>query len=336
MASAWPMSPLPGMPSGPAPATRRAARRVGRYVPCSDCGKPMIHRGAERPACKICRQNPPPRICDLCEESYVPRPKARPDQRFCSKSCKTAWQMGARPPFQRRTVTGMALKIAQARKRRLHHAQTWDGITDEEILERDGWRCGICRKVIGKKFKCPHPRSKSIDHIIPLVHGGDDTAVNKRAAHLGCNLARGDKMGDEQVALFGSLREPPLATVTAGERSAIFQPRKRRVCPCGAAPLKSSKFCQVCFDRREAEARTRAGPASSVYYFTCRYCGELKVARRAAREVCPARTCQLARLAANNLRTRQEMTAEEADVLVREQVAAARGPGYGRWRRGAA
>jgi HNH endonuclease len=242
--------------------------------------------------------------------------------------------MGARPPFQRRTVTGMALKIAQARKRRLHHAQTWDGITDEEILERDGWRCGICRKVIGKKFKYPHPRSKSIDHVIPLSHGGDDTAVNKRAAHLGCNLARGDQMGEEQVALFGSIREPPLATVTAGERAAMFQPRKRRLCGCGAYPLKGRKFCQHCLDQREARRAEQAGPSSPVHYFTCRYCGELKVARTRAREVCPAGACQRARLAANNLRLRHGLTADEANAHVAVIVTAGVTDGWGKWTHG--
>jgi 5-methylcytosine-specific restriction endonuclease McrA len=131
----------------------------------------------------------------------------RPDQRWCSKSCAQAWRSGARPPYERNVLTGMARKLALAkamsRARRLRHAQTWDGITDEQILERDRWRCGICRKVIGKSFSYPHPRSKSIDHIIPLSEGGDDTAANKRAAHLSCNLSRGNRGGNEQAALFG-------------------------------------------------------------------------------------------------------------------------------------
>ena len=92
--------------------------------------------------------------------------------------------------------TGRRLRtrdLAKARARRLRHAQTWDGITDEEILERDGWRCqipGCKRRPIRKDLKYPHLRSKSVDHIVPLSHGGDDTAENKRAAHLGCNMAR--------------------------------------------------------------------------------------------------------------------------------------------------
>jgi hypothetical protein len=82
--------------------------------------------------------------------------------------------------------------------------------------------------------------------------------------------------------------------------------------PCDAA----SKFCsKAC---RGAAAR-QTWPVSKVYYWTCRYCGRLGVAKVTSgqpREVCPARECQLARLAANNLRLRKGMTREQADAAV--------------------
>jgi len=97
----------------------------------------------------------------------------------------------------------MGWKTVASRIRRQRHAETWDGVTDAQIMDRDRWRCGICGKRIGKTFRYPHPRSKSIDHIVPISEGGDDTAANKRAAHLCCNQARGNQGGNEQVALFG-------------------------------------------------------------------------------------------------------------------------------------
>jgi 5-methylcytosine-specific restriction endonuclease McrA len=133
----------------------------------------------------------------------------RPGQRWCSKSCAQAWRNGARPPYVKGPAARATRALASSRARRLRHAESWDGITDEEILERDGWRCqipGCKRRPIRRNLKYPNPRSKSIDHIVPLSLGGDDTAVNKRAAHLGCNLARGNKAGVEQVALFGVIR----------------------------------------------------------------------------------------------------------------------------------
>ena len=287
-----------------------------------------------------------PRVCEQCERPYIPKYRARPgtQQRFCSKSCATAWRNHARPsvrPAGSPADWQRTRALARSRARHLRHAETWDGITDEEILERDGWRCQIpeCkRRPIRKDLKYPHLRSKSVDYIVPLSLGGDDTAENKRAAHLGCNMARGNQMGEEQLPLFGSVREPPLATVTAGERAAMFKPRgprKRRVCGCGAVPLKDRKFCQACADQRAAQAQQKAGPSSPVHYYVCRYCGDLNACRRTGqlREVCPARACQLARITANNLRLRQGMTQEEADALVVRQLRTGSGPGYGRWPR---
>jgi 5-methylcytosine-specific restriction endonuclease McrA len=144
-----------------------------------------------------------PRVCELCGESYVPMRYGRPDQRWCSKSCAQAWRNGARPPYQRNVVVGMARKVQRSRIRSQRRAETWDGVTPAQIFERDRWHCGICGKRIGKSFKYPHPRSKSIDHIVPLSEGGDDTAANKRAAHLECNRRRMNRGGGEQLAMIG-------------------------------------------------------------------------------------------------------------------------------------
>jgi hypothetical protein len=160
----------------------------------------------------------------------------------------------------------MARQVAVARTKRLVHAETWDGITDEEILERDGWRCqipGCKRRPIRKDVKYPHSRSRSIDHIIPLSLGGDDTAVNKRAAHLGCNLARGNKMGEEQLPLFGTVREPPLVT--------------RTVTGASVRPPKPPRLCGIC---GEPLVAGKCGLHLPVYFLACGHCGEWFVVQR--------------------------------------------------------
>lgn len=97
----------------------------------------------------------------------------------------------------------MPRKVQLSRIRSRRRAETWDGVTDAQILARDRWRCGICGKRIGKTYRYPHPRSKSIDHVVPLIEGGDDTAANKRAAHLLCNTMRQNRGGNEQLAMIG-------------------------------------------------------------------------------------------------------------------------------------
>jgi len=183
---------------------------------CSECGKPVqvspTSAPPDRRRCRDCQRARPkkrldPRVCELCECTYVPKYRSerrdRPQpQRWCSKSCTTAWRMGARPPYDPSDLAGLERKARLSRIRTRRRAETWDGVTDAEIMERDRWRCGICRKAIGKSFRWPDPRSKSIDHIVPLSEGGDDAAGNKRAAHLGCNCARMNRGGGEQAALF--------------------------------------------------------------------------------------------------------------------------------------
>jgi len=66
-----------------------------------------------------------------------PKKAARPDQRWCSKSCAQAWRNGARPPYERNVVVGMPRKLQLSRIRSQRHRETFDGVTDAEIFERD-------------------------------------------------------------------------------------------------------------------------------------------------------------------------------------------------------
>ena len=49
------------------------------------------------------------------------------------------------------------------------------------VLARDG---GVC-------WLCGRPGADSVDHVVPRVLGGGDTAWNMRAAHQRCNQQRG-------------------------------------------------------------------------------------------------------------------------------------------------
>lgn len=62
--------------------------------------------------------------------------------------------------------------------------------TVDDLLERDGYDCGICGTPILRE-PYPHPKSPSVDHIKPLSKGGSHTLTNARAAHLRCNISRG-------------------------------------------------------------------------------------------------------------------------------------------------
>jgi hypothetical protein len=85
-----------------------------------------------------------------------------------------------------------------------------DPYTLEEIATRDGFRCQICvargqwRKAkIDMNLKVPHLRAATIDHVLAIAHGGEDTRANVQLAHFGCNAWKQAGRLNQQLAMFG-------------------------------------------------------------------------------------------------------------------------------------
>lgn len=66
----------------------------------------------------------------------------------------------------------------------------------QDIFVRDSGVCGICGDSIDAALKRPDPLSFSIDHILPISLGGADCAENVQAAHLACNVKKGNRIGE--------------------------------------------------------------------------------------------------------------------------------------------
>lgn len=73
-------------------------------------------------------------------------------------------------------------------------AATVEPVPEKRVFERDGWICRICGEEIDRTLIWPDPMSPSLDHIMPLVRGGPHTMANCQAAHLVCNLRKGDRI----------------------------------------------------------------------------------------------------------------------------------------------
>lgn len=56
-----------------------------------------------------------------------------------------------------------------------------------------GWSCWLCGKKVLSQLKWPHPRSGSVDHVVPYSKGGSDEMDNLKVAHLVCNKRRGNR-----------------------------------------------------------------------------------------------------------------------------------------------
>lgn len=164
--------------------------------------------------------------CLECGAVFTAR---RPEARLCSDDCRAsrrvAWRAKdkRRPPVDwvRRCACGVAIdrhrqkcdacieanrRAARQRKRKADKARH-RGIKSEpytliEIAERDRFKCGLCRRKVPMNRAVPHPKAPTIDHVLPIAVGGDDTRANVQLAHFQCNV-RKSVGGSQQLALIG-------------------------------------------------------------------------------------------------------------------------------------
>lgn len=69
-----------------------------------------------------------------------------------------------------------------------------ESFSPRAVFDRDGWVCGICCGSIDPEVRYPDPLSVSLDHVVPLSKGGHHTRANTQAAHLKCNVDKGDSI----------------------------------------------------------------------------------------------------------------------------------------------
>lgn len=98
-----------------------------------------------------------------------------------------------------------ALRRKTQKRRAIRRGVDAEAVDRDVVGDRDRWRCGICRRKVDTTLAWPHPRSPSLDHIIPISENGPHTYANCRIAHLDCNMNRSNKGGGEQLLLFGEV-----------------------------------------------------------------------------------------------------------------------------------
>jgi hypothetical protein len=180
---------------------RRLSRKLlpakrGYEKTCPQCGKDFVAIRQDRTYCysgwcaqaayqarrangEAKRQVPHEVTCDGCRKVFTAK---HPRARWCSTAC-----------------AGRHANHVKSRRRQPRI--TTEPYTDRQIYERDQWRCHICGKKIDPAIKSPDPKSASIDHLVPLALGGDDTPANVAAAHRTCNRLKATKAIGEQLRL---------------------------------------------------------------------------------------------------------------------------------------
>lgn len=198
----------------------RCWQRANRLKPrgrCGNCGSDLDRAGKKYCTTRcgeIARGQRLPgplslRTCALpeCDERFQPKRHMqqccceRHGKMLCNRRLRAAGRTYPGDPEKRRK--NLRAKT-QRRRAAIRGARQIEYFTDLEIFERDQWHCGICRRRVSKSLRYPHPRSASLDHVVPLSEDPDGhTRANVRCAHLACNIKRSNRGGGEQLALVG-------------------------------------------------------------------------------------------------------------------------------------
>jgi len=202
------------------------AKRKRYKRTCPVCGDTFYTRNRYQRCCSVkCRgksqQSNLNRIvsCVICGKDFIPSHK---DQQCCSNECsivkRTQTALAKRIPkicivcgatyyvdgFHTfaKSCSKRCADLIHTRKRRIRISQNNECFDAIEIYERDNWTCQICHKKVKKGLNGRNLLQPSLDHIIPLSLGGSHTRINVRCTHLGCNLARNNRVAD-QLLLIG-------------------------------------------------------------------------------------------------------------------------------------
>jgi hypothetical protein len=94
--------------------------------------------------------------------------------------------------------------VKRSRNRKKEKRLTINGTADYSItliklVVRDGGKCHICGEKVDMKAGTNNDMYGSIDHVMPIAHGGLHQWSNVKLAHRGCNTYKRDRLTYESV-----------------------------------------------------------------------------------------------------------------------------------------
>ena len=155
----------------------RASRRL-RSKPCLTCGVEFPARSGSKGYCsKQCANRATSDVlrwlvCE-CGQAFVGIGKN--PGRCWDCRCNFKKQNNCHQNSLRRT------RMAQVEYERVNRLA---------VFERDGWMCKLCGEPTERETT-RMPMSATLDHVVPVVHGGGHTMQNLQCAHFKCNGAKG-------------------------------------------------------------------------------------------------------------------------------------------------
>lgn len=181
---------------------------------CAWCGEAFVYSGGHNQSCCSfrCRGMASRTVlvsivpwvqCDQCQRWFVGRRKAK----RCSPECRKLANRAATDRWTDSAANSeriMRLYRLACSELDVPKASMWRHTLTDHLARRDGDRCAICHQRIDLTLPSGpkgDPMGPSIDHVIPVSHGGEDTMQNIRLTHWSCNNKRGNRGGNEQLRL---------------------------------------------------------------------------------------------------------------------------------------
>lgn len=203
--------------------SRQRDKKKRLNVVCAGgCGALLWNSSTSLPpgqaTCQACRRarkgvvdTPRPTHCAHCATPIESKRKSTGKWiTACSLSCAAHIRLADgnhpwsdRPPAMDDAARRDMWSKKNHRRRAIKRSVATEPYSLAEIAERDGNRCGLCRRKVRMDVPFPKVGSPTIDHIIPLAKGGDDTRRNVQLAHLGCNSSKRTRAMGEQLRLVG-------------------------------------------------------------------------------------------------------------------------------------
>ena len=181
----------------------KVCKKCGENKPLSEYHKKKQSKDGHESACKVCRNAERKAYYEANREKVTAQQKAyyeaNREEILVANKAYHAEKYANDPEYRAQR------NAAAIRRKRLLASAVQEPYLREDIFERDNWTCGLCDEPIDPELRFPDSDSASIDHIIPISHGGDDTPDNVQAAHLSCNLSKGNRVELEDQAMLAGI-----------------------------------------------------------------------------------------------------------------------------------
>ena len=182
-------------------AYNRTYKRKARAVQCAHCGDYSIKRQSRGRFCSVQCAQAWRSVRREVGSDLDPNEWHEAECEVCAKHFMIAVWNCTTCSDECADMLTAATHARNRYRRRVREAAAYvEDVNPKIVFGRDGFRCHLCGQLTGRDLKYPHPRSPSIDHVIPLSKGGTHEMANVRTACLRCNIKKGNRGGGEQLA----------------------------------------------------------------------------------------------------------------------------------------